>query len=162
MLSIRKQHCHLAVVARWGGGALRGQNAFLRGQNPIICWKWWIFPKASRGRLWRGGGANAPWCPIYATTASWVKIYQHIQWILRVETFAKRYMRSSMFTASFILVHVSNYRNFWNNERWKFILNILASWNCFTCRNLFQNGANDMSECFTFETAFCKKAQYFV
>ena len=28
--------------------------------------------------------------------------------------------------------------------------NILASWNCFTCRNLFQNGA------------FCKKAQNFV
>ena len=34
--------------------------------------------------------------------------------------------------------------------------NILASWNCFTCRNLFQNGANDMSECLTFETAFWK------
>ena len=23
------------------------------------------------------------------------------------------------------------------------VLNPLASWNCFTCRNLFQNGAND-------------------
>ena len=41
------------------------------------------------------------------------------------------------------------------------VLNILASWNCFTCRNLFQNGANDMSECLTCETAFCKKAQNF-
>ena len=40
--------------------------------------------------------------------------------------------------------------------------NNLASWNCFTSRNLFQNGANDMSECLTFETAFCKKAQNFV
>ena len=29
------------------------------------------------------------------------------------------------------------------------VLNTLASWNCFTCRNLFQNGANDMSECLT-------------
>ena len=37
------------------------------------------------------------------------------------------------------------------------VLNTLASWNCFTCRNLFQNDANDMSECLTFETAFCKK-----
>ena len=37
------------------------------------------------------------------------------------------------------------------------VLNTLASWNCFTCRNLFQNGANDMSECLTCETAFCKK-----
>ena len=27
------------------------------------------------------------------------------------------------------------------------VLNTSASWNCFTCRNLFQNGANDMSEC---------------
>ena len=42
------------------------------------------------------------------------------------------------------------------------VLSTLASWNCFTCRNLFQNGANDMSECLTFETAFCKKAQNFV
>ena len=38
------------------------------------------------------------------------------------------------------------------------VLNTVASWNCFTCRNLFQNGANDMSECLTFETAFCKKS----
>ena len=42
------------------------------------------------------------------------------------------------------------------------VLNTLASWNCFTSRNLFQNGANDMSACLTFETAFCKKAQNFV
>ena len=42
------------------------------------------------------------------------------------------------------------------------VSNTLASWNCFTCRNLFQNGANDMSECLTCETAFCKKAQNFV
>ena len=42
------------------------------------------------------------------------------------------------------------------------VLNTLTSWNCFSCRNLFQNGANDMSECLTFETAFCKKAQNFV
>ena len=38
------------------------------------------------------------------------------------------------------------------------VLNTSASWNCFTCRNLFQNGANDMSECLTFQTVFCKKA----
>ena len=42
------------------------------------------------------------------------------------------------------------------------VWNTLASWNCFTCRNLFQNGANDMSECLTCATAFCKKAQNFV
>ena len=42
------------------------------------------------------------------------------------------------------------------------VLNTLASWNCFTCRNLFQNGANDMSECLTIEKAFCKKAQNFL
>ena len=42
------------------------------------------------------------------------------------------------------------------------VLNTLASWNCFICRNLFQNGANDMSECLTCETAFVKKAQNFV
>ena len=41
------------------------------------------------------------------------------------------------------------------------VFNTLASWNCFTCRNLFQNGANDMSECLTFETAFCKKSSKF-
>ena len=37
------------------------------------------------------------------------------------------------------------------------VLTTLASWNCFTCRNIFQNGANDMSECLTCEAAFCKK-----
>ena len=37
------------------------------------------------------------------------------------------------------------------------VLNTSASLNCFTCRNLFQNGANDKSECLTCETAFCKK-----
>ena len=37
------------------------------------------------------------------------------------------------------------------------VLTTSASWNCFTCRNIFQNGANDMSECLTCETAFCKK-----
>ena len=37
------------------------------------------------------------------------------------------------------------------------LVNTLASWNCFTFRNLFQNGANDMSERSTSETAFCKK-----
>ena len=42
------------------------------------------------------------------------------------------------------------------------VLNTLASWNCFTYKNLFQNGANDMSECLTCETAFCKKAQNLV
>ena len=42
------------------------------------------------------------------------------------------------------------------------VLNTLTSWNRFTCRNLLQNGANDMSECLTCETAFCKKAQNFV
>ena len=41
------------------------------------------------------------------------------------------------------------------------VLNTLASWNCFSCRNRFQNGANDMSECLTCKTAFCKKAQNF-
>ena len=42
------------------------------------------------------------------------------------------------------------------------VLNTLAYWNCFTCRNRFQNGANDVSECLTCDTAFCKKAENFV
>ena len=37
------------------------------------------------------------------------------------------------------------------------VLNILESWNCFTCRNRFQNGANDMSECLTLKRLFVKK-----
>ena len=41
------------------------------------------------------------------------------------------------------------------------VLNPLASWNCFTCRNLFQNGANNMSEWLSCETAFCKKSSKF-
>ena len=38
------------------------------------------------------------------------------------------------------------------------VLTTLASWNCFICRNIFQNGANDMSECLTSEAYFCKKS----
>ena len=37
------------------------------------------------------------------------------------------------------------------------VLNPLASWNCFTFRNLFQNGANDVSEWLTCKTVFAKK-----
>ena len=37
------------------------------------------------------------------------------------------------------------------------VLNPLASRNCFTCRNFFQNGPNDMSEWLTCETALKKK-----
>ena len=39
----------------------------------------------------------------------------------------------------------------------KVFKNTLASWNCFTCRNLFQNGANDMSECYHLKRLFVKK-----
>ena len=42
------------------------------------------------------------------------------------------------------------------------VFNTFAKPNCFTFRNLSKNGANDMSECLTCETAFCKKAQNFV
>ena len=38
---------------------------------------------------------------------------------LRVRTVAKRHVRSSTFTASFILVLCFKLRDFWNNERWK-------------------------------------------
>ena len=42
------------------------------------------------------------------------------------------------------------------------VLNPLTSWSCFSCRNLFQNGANDMPEWLTCEMLFVKKAQNFV
>ena len=38
---------------------------------------------------------------------------------LRVRTVAKRHMRSSCLLRLLFWFHVSNYRNFWNNERWK-------------------------------------------
>ena len=66
----------------------------------------------------------------------------------------KDIMRSSIFYSGFmcqttVILGITKDGNL--------VLNTLASWNCFTCRNLFQNGANDMSECLTCETAFCKK-----
>ena len=80
---------------------------------------------------------------------------------LRVRTVAKDIWDLPCLQHLLFWFHVSNYRNFRNNERWKYVLNTLASWNCFTCRNLFQNGDIDMSECLTFETAFCKKSSKF-
>ena len=69
-----------------------------------------------------------------------------------------------MFTASFILVSCCQTTVIFGiTKDESLVLNTLASQNCFTCRNLFQNDANDMSECLTCETAFCKKkAQNFV
>ena len=47
-------------------------------------------------------------------------------------------------------LHVSDYRNIWNNERWKskliFVVHSLASFDSFIYRNYFQNGAVDMSK----------------
>ena len=56
-----------------------------------------------------------------------------------------------MFTATFILItriNSSDYRNIRNDERWKFFFYIhsLASFNCFTSRNLFQDVGYDMSK----------------
>ena len=81
---------------------------------------------------------------------------------LRVRTVAKDIWDLPCLLNLLFWFHMSKHRNFWSNEKWSLVLSTLASWNCFTCRNLFQNGANDMSECLTFETAFCKKAQNFV
>ena len=58
--------------------------------------------------------------------------------------------------------HMSNNRNFWNNERWKSCIKYFSIMKLFHLQKPFQNGANDMSECLTCETAFCKKAQNFV
>ena len=41
-------------------------------------------------------------------------------------------------------LHMSDYGNFPNNER--ALIHSLASFNCFICRNLFQKGANNLSE----------------
>ena len=75
---------------------------------------------------------------------------------LRVRMVAKRHMRSFMF------IFYSGFMCqttviFGITKDGSLVLTTLASWNCFTCRNLFQNGANDMSECLTCETVFCKK-----
>ena len=70
-------------------------------------------------------------------------------------------MRYSMFTASYSGFMCQTTVIFGITKDGSLVLNTLASWNCFTCRNLFQNGANDMSECLTFETAFCKKSSKF-
>ena len=79
-------------------------------------------------------------------------ILKHTTVTLRVRTVAKRHMRSSMFTASCQTTVI-----FGITKDGSLVLTTLASWNCFTCRNIFQIGANDMSGCLTCETAFCKK-----
>ena len=87
----------------------------------------------------------------------WIGIY-HRKNELRVRTVAKRHVRSSMFTASFYSGFMCRTTVIFQiTKDGSLVLNPLASWNCFTCRNLFQNGANDKSEWLTCETAFCKK-----
>ena len=61
---------------------------------------------------------------------------------------AKRHMRSSMFPVTFNLVG-----RVYITKDGSLVINTLSSLNCFTCRNLFQNGANaysnDVSEWLT-------------
>ena len=67
-----------------------------------------------------------------------------------------RHVGSAMFTATFNLVTCQTiYRNFWNNE--SRLIHNLASFNCFTYRNLFQNVTNDMSKWLTWQATFCQK-----
>ena len=44
-------------------------------------------------------------------------------------------------------LHVSDYRDFWKTERWKSGNNSSALNNCFSYRNVFQNGVNALSKC---------------
>ena len=50
---------------------------------------------------------------------------------------------------------MSDNRNFWNNEC--LLIHSLASFNCFTYRNLFQNGANDISKMVNMKNDFFVK-----
>ena len=43
-------------------------------------------------------------------------------------------------------LHVPYYHDFWNNKDGSLLIPILALFNCFTYRNLFQNGSNNMSK----------------
>ena len=82
---------------------------------------------------------------------------------LRVRTVAKGTWDLPCLLHLLFWFHVSNYTLIFGiTKDGSLVSNHLASWNCFTCRNLFKNGANDMSEWLTCETAFCKKAQNFV
>ena len=43
-------------------------------------------------------------------------------------------------------LYLSDHRKFWNTERWKPLINIFASNNCLSERNIFQNGVDILSK----------------
>ena len=95
----------------------------------------------------------------YCNVSQFYHSVVHNRCAIRLRTVAKRHIRSSssMLLHLIFWFHVSSYRNFWNNERWKSCIKYFSIMKLFHLQNLFRNGANDMSECLTCETAFCKK-----
>ena len=58
-------------------------------------------------------------------------------------------------------LYVSEYRSFWNMKDGSLWICSLASFNCFTYRNLYQNGAYDMSKMINIVKDFLSKSSKF-
>ena len=68
-----------------------------------------------------------------------------------------------MFGATFELATRIDYRYFWYTERCSFQINSLALNNCFSDRNVLQNGVIALSKMvFFFKPFFCQEAENFV
>ena len=76
------------------------------------------------------------------TTLSQCFVSTSVLFIIKATVWVFKTDRSAMFGA----LHVSDYRSFWNTERWNLQINSLASNNCFSHRNVFQNGVNALSK----------------
>ena len=60
-----------------------------------------------------------------------------------------------MFGTTLTWLHVSDYLNFWNTEDRSLVINILASYNSFSYRNVFQNGVSALSKMVLKSPFFC-------
>ena len=76
-------------------------------------------------------------------------IYQIIKFSLRLLTECFILEGSTMFSAIFNLV---TRRKFWNTEDYRLKINSLPLNNCFSYRNVLQNGVNTLSKMFFFSS----------
>ena len=72
-----------------------------------------------------------------------MKIKYNKKYVKGTNRLNKRHVRSPMLNST---LNLSDYRNFWNNERWQLYAKY-SKYHClFHMQNLFQNSANDISK----------------
>ena len=112
-------------------------------------WCGWIF--ASSSEVW--------YCNLWI---QWKELWTMQSSVLLRVLSASKYMWDLTCLLQLLTwLHMSDYHNFWKMEDGSLLTHILAWFNCFTNRNLFQNGYNDISKMVNMVNNFLSKSSKF-